>query len=60
MMSSFKLGLMLVVSAAVLAVPAFAGQAPIYPTYCAPEPSMLAMLASGLGGIVALRHWRKK
>jgi hypothetical protein len=54
MKSTFKLGLMVAMAAAVLAVPAFADSIP------APEPSTLAMLASGLGGVLALRHWRKR
>jgi len=41
-------------------VPAFAGTPGTYCVYAAPEPSTLAMLASGLGGVIALRHWRKR
>jgi PEP-CTERM motif-containing protein len=52
-----KLALMLGTTAAVLAAPTFAGEA--VRIYNCPEPSTLALLASGLGGVIALRHWRK-
>jgi hypothetical protein len=59
MKNTVKFALMLGMAAAALAAPAFAGSGGWTPR-SVPEPSTLAMLASGLGGVIALRHWRKR
>jgi hypothetical protein len=58
MKNTVKFALLLGMAAVVAAAPAFAGENGWVRTV--PEPSTLAMLASGLGGVLALRHWRKR
>jgi len=58
MKNAVKFALMIGAATAALAVPAFAGTTQCFVSV--PEPSTLAMLASGLGGVIALRHWRKR
>jgi hypothetical protein len=66
MNNALKFALMLGTAATVLAVSAFAGNAGVCTDIpnggCSsvPEPSTIAMLASGLGAVVVLRHWRKR
>ena len=59
MKNTVKFALLLGMAAVVSAAPAFAGVGG-WPPRRVPEPSTLAMLASGLGGVIALRHWRKR
>jgi len=58
MKNAVKFALMLGVAAVVSAAPVFAGGTGWVRSV--PEPSTLVMLASGLGGVLALRHWRKR
>ena len=57
MKNAVKFAAMLGFVAAVLAAPAFAGEA--MKVVAMPEPSSLAMLVTGLGGVFALR-WKLK